>query len=282
MNTKLEETIKFYKDFTIEYYTHNPNELYFNVGLPILIGFLGYVYNIPIIINTIRFALALNVVACGLLFSSIVVGTLIYDPNPNVSDEEYESDVSENYENKYNIDEIEDISGNPSEMVYISDYTPDGVAFMRYNKYKEGFEYWSDKSLSYEYLETMCRKYVKYCRCKNMYIDRKKLLKKKKEKVEEDKKRQEEQEKMEKEDMENLDDVDDDDDVFAKLKTNIDKRYEKTNKKSNDNVVESANKYIYMGKLSDMSIFNVKRTDELSQKTSKENMSFSMFKNLGF
>ena len=114
--------------------------------------------------------MALNVVACGLLFSSIVVGTLIYDHNPNVSDEEYESDVSENYEDKYNIDEIEDISGNPSEMVYISDYTPDGVAFMRYNKYKEGFEYWSDKSLSYEYLETMCRKYVKYCRCKNCLL----------------------------------------------------------------------------------------------------------------
>ena len=115
-----------------------------------------------------------------------------------------------------------------------------------------------------------------------MYIDRKKLLKEKKGKAEEEKKRQEEQEKMEKEDMENLDDVDEDDDVFAKLKTNVDKRYEKTNKKMNDNVVESANKYIYMGKLSDMSIFNVKRTDELSHKTSKENMSFSMFKNLGF
>jgi len=281
MNTKLEETIKFYKDFTIEYYTHRPNEFYFNVGLPILIGFLGYVYNVPIIINTIRLALALNVVACGLLFSSMIVGTLIYEPNPNVSDEEYDSDVSENYEDKYNIDEIEDISGNPSEMVYISDYTPDGVAFMRYNKYKEGFEYWADKSLKYEYLETMCRKYVKYCRCKNMYIDRKKLLKEKKEKAKEEKKRQEEQEKMEKEDMENLDDVDDDD-VFAKLKTNVDKRYEKINKKSNDNVVESANKYIYMGKLSEMLIFNVKRTDELSDKTNKEKMSFSMFKKLGF
>ena len=87
-------------------------------------------------------------------------------------------------------------------------------------------------------------------------------------------------EKMEKEDMEKLDDVDDD--VFAKLKTNIDKRYEKSSKKQNDNVVDVANKYIYMGKLSEMIPFNVKRTDELSDKTTKKNMSFSMFKNLGF
>ncbi len=285
MNSKMTETIKFYKDFTVEYYTHHHEQFYLNTVLPFTIGFVGWVYNIPIIVNTIRFTMAVNIVACGLLLSTLIVGTLIYDPNTNSKesdDEGYESELDEKYEDKYNIDEIEDISGNPSETVYISDYTPDGVAFMRYNKYKEGFEYWADKSLSYEYLETMCRKYVKNCRCKNMYIDRKKLLKEKKEKAEEEKKRQEEQEKMEKEDMEKLDDVDDDDDVFAKLKTNVDKRYEKSSKKQNNNVVDVANKYIYMGKLSEMIPFNVKRTDELSDKTTKKNMSFSMFKNLGF
>ena len=278
---KMFDIIKFYKEFTIEYYTNKPEELYINLGLPILVGLFGWAYNIPFIVYIIRLSLTINIIVFGLVCSTVIVGTLIYDSKDKEEDKEDEPE-EEKYEDKYNIDEIEDISGNPSEMVYVSDITPDGIAFMRYNKYKEGFEYWADKSINYEYLETICRKYVKNCRCKNMYIDRKKLLKEKKEKAKEEKKRQEEQEKMKKEDMEILDDVDDDDDVFAKLKSNVDKRYEKINKKSNDNVVESANKYIYMGKLSEMLIFNVKRTDELSDKTNKEKMSFSMFKKLGF
>ena len=53
-------------------------------------------------------------------------------------------------------------------------------------------------------------------------------------------------------------------------------------KKKNDNVVEVANKYIYMGKLNEMIPFNVKRNDELSNKTTNQNMTFSMFKKLGF
>lgn len=278
---KMYEMIKFYKDFTIEYYKHNKDQFYINTGLPVLIGFVGYIYQVPIIVNALRFALVLNVIASGLLCSAIIVGTCIYDTNSKVEDD-YETEEDENYEDKYNIDEIEDVSGNPSETVYISDTTPDGIVFMRYNNYKEGFEYWADKSIKYDYLETICRKYVKHFRCKNMYIDRKRLLKEKKERAEEEKKRQEEQEKMEKEDMEKLDDVDDDDDVFAKLKTNVDKRYEGKRKNDNENVVDSANKYIYMGKLNEMMPFNVKRTDELSTEVNKKEMSFSMFKRLGF
>ena len=278
---KMYEMIKFYKDFTIEYYKNNKDQFYINTGLPVLIGFVGYIYQVPIIVNALRFALVLNVIASGLLCSAIIVGTCIYDTNSKVEDD-YETEEDENYEDKYNIDEIEDVSGNPSETVYISDTTPDGIVFMRYNNYKEGFEYWADKSIKYDYLETICRKYVKHFRCKNMYIDRKRLLKEKKERAEEEKKRQEEQEKMEKEDMEKLDDVDDDDDVFAKLKTNVDKRYEGKRKNDNENVVDSANKYIYMGKLNEMMPFNVKRTDELSTEVNKKEMSFSMFKRLGF
>lgn len=277
---KMFETVKFYKDSTMEYYKNNPEEFYLNTGLPILFGFLGYVYEVPIVVNTIRVALALNVFACGILCSAVIIGTCIYEPKPTEENDDFESEEEEDYEDKYNIDEIEDISGNPIESVYISDTTPDGIAFMRYSNYKEGFEYWADKSIKYDYLETMCRKYVKLCRCKNMYIDRKRLLKEKKERAEEEKKRQEEQEKMEKEDTEKVND-EDDDDVFAKLKTNVNKRYERKQNK-NDNVVDKANKYIYMGKLNEMYPFNVKRTDELSTKTSKQEMSFSMFKRLGF
>ena len=37
-----------------------------------------------------------------------------------------------------------------------------------------------------------------------------------------------------------------------------------------------------MGKLNEMIPFNVKRNDELSNKTTNQNMTFSMFKKLGF
>jgi hypothetical protein len=88
---------------------------------------------------------------------------------------------------------------------------------------------------------------------------------------------------MEKEDLVKLDDVDDDDDVFAKLKTNVDKRYDETTRKKNkqDSVVDQANKYIYMGKINEMLAFKTTRNDELSDTTTKKNVSFSMFKALG-
>jgi hypothetical protein len=248
----------------------------------VLVLLVGLFYNTDIIVYMFKFIIALNIVITGVTLSSLVVGTCIYKKEEIEDADGYESEIDENYEDKYDIDEIEDISGNPSETVYISDVTPDGIAFMRYNKYKEGFEYWADKSLQYDYLETMCRKYVKNCRCKNMYIDRKRLLKEKKERLEEEKKREEEQEKMEKEDMEKLNNVDDDDDVFAKLKTNVDKRYEtKKNKRKLESVVDKANKYIYMGKISEMLPFTTNRNDELSDNTTKKNVSFSMFKALG-
>lgn len=248
-----------------------------------LVLLVGLFYNTDIIVYMFKILIALNIVISGVTISSFIVGKFIYS-KPEIEDTDgYESEIDENYEDKYDIDEIEDISGNPSETVYISDVTPDGIAFMRYNKYKEGFEYWADKSLQYDYLETMCRKYVKNCRCKNMYIDRKRLLKEKKERLEEEKKREEEQKEMEKEDLEKLNKVDDDDDdVFAKLKTNVDKRYEsKKDKKKLESVVDKANKYIYMGKISEMLPFTTTRNDELSDNTTKKNVSFSMFKALG-
>lgn len=256
-----------------------------------LVGTLCVLYDVNIIVQMFKLLILLNIILSGVTVSSLIVGTCIYKKhNPQedeIDEDESEVEVEEEpYEDKYNIDEIDDISGNTSESVYISDVTPNGIAFMKYNKYKEGFEYWADKTIQYEYLDTMCRKYVKYCRCKNMYIDRKRLLKEKQERLEEEKKQEMEQKEMEKEDKNVLNNKvtedDDDDDVFAKLKTNVDKQYEnRSSKKKSSNVVDKANKYIYMGKLNEMVPFNVTRNDELSDTVTKKNVSFSMFKALG-
>lgn len=271
---------KYVKPHTQEFELISRSTPLMETGLLVLM--IALMYNADIIVNMFKLIMLLNVIISGVTISGFIVGKFIYSSIEIECTDGYESEIDENYEDKYDIDDIEDISGNPSETVYISDVTPDGIAFMRYSKYKEGFEYWADKSLQYDYLETMCRKYVKHCRCKNMYIDRKRLLKEKKERIEEEKKREEEQQEMEKEDQSKLNDVDDDDDVFAKLKTNVDKRYETTkNKKKLENVVDTANKYIYMGKINEMIAFTRTRNDELSDTTTKKNVSFSMFKALG-
>ena len=283
------EMFKLYEEFATNYWEHNKDLFIIGMGLNAVLCTLGIIYNVNFIVYLLKFAFTLSIGVSGFMISSIFVAKYVYKPMidkyPVESDED-EDEEELKYEEQYDIDEIEDISGNPSETVYISDMTPDGIAFMRYNKYKEGFEYWAEKSIKYDYLETICRKFVKFYRCKNMYIDRKRLLKEKRERAEEKRKREKELKDMEKEDFVKLNENDDDedDDVFAKLKTNVDKRYESKSKKdkANETVVDQANKFIYMGKLNEMVPFTTKRTDELSAEKEKKEMSFSMFKRMGF
>ena len=110
-----------------------------------------------------RLIISLNIFASGIMLSSFIVSTCVYKKEnvDDFEDDSEEEEEEENYEDKYDIDEIEDISGNPSESIYISDNTPEGVVFMKYNNYSEGFEYWADKQVNYQFLETVCRKFVK-------------------------------------------------------------------------------------------------------------------------
>jgi hypothetical protein len=54
---------------------------------------------------------------------------------------------------------------------YVLEYTPLGNVYMRYSPEKETFEYFSDSTLPYRYLETVARKYVITFFCKPIYID---------------------------------------------------------------------------------------------------------------
>jgi hypothetical protein len=49
--------------------------------------------------------------------------------------------------------------------------TPLGNVAMCYNHAKGSFEYYSDNTIPYRYLETVSRKYVMTFHCKNLYID---------------------------------------------------------------------------------------------------------------
>jgi hypothetical protein len=54
---------------------------------------------------------------------------------------------------------------------YILEFTPLGNVYMRYNNEKKSFEYYSNSSIPYRYLETIGRKYVMTFRCKALFVD---------------------------------------------------------------------------------------------------------------
>ena len=61
---------------------------------------------------------------------------------------------------------------------YILEFTPLGNVYMRYNHFKNSFEYFSNNTIPYRYLETIGRKYVMTFRCKQLFIDLEDELKK--------------------------------------------------------------------------------------------------------
>ncbi len=73
--------------------------------------------------------------------------------------------------------------------------TPVGNVFMMYNRARETFEYYSDNSIPYRYLETICRKYVITFHCKPLYVVMESELKEYEKKMDETKRLAEEKEK---------------------------------------------------------------------------------------
>jgi len=61
---------------------------------------------------------------------------------------------------------------------YILESTPLGNVFMRYNNQKKSFEYFSNNTIPYRYLEAIGRKYVMTFRCKALFVDLEDELKK--------------------------------------------------------------------------------------------------------
>ena len=54
---------------------------------------------------------------------------------------------------------------------FILEKTPLGNVIMYYNNFRESFEYYSDNTIPYRFLETIGRKYVKTFNCKQIYFD---------------------------------------------------------------------------------------------------------------
>lgn len=66
---------------------------------------------------------------------------------------------------------------------YIIESTPLGNVFMRYNDDKGSFEYFSNNTIPYRYLEPIGRKYVMIYHCKPLFVDLEEELKKSEDKM---------------------------------------------------------------------------------------------------
>ena len=265
-------------DFMIELVEENKLFMYLN-GLDkrekqmVLSGFIGLYFCFFDFMNELIFECFKAIVvlmsgATGVLFSLILVSHLKFK---KIEDDFkfYEEDIVE-YEDKYPIDDIKDNeSVNISDIElnrFVQENTPDGVVFMRWNNKKEGFEYWSDNTIKYKYLEVCCRKYVKVFDCKKLYVDRNKEIMEKKEKLKEE----EEKEKMKLEDKN--EEEKEEKSVFLKLKSS-----KKVNNKTKVVVATHSNKYIHIGKISELNLFNKNNNTKIKDKT-KSKLSFQDFK----
>jgi len=76
---------------------------------------------------------------------------------------------------------------------YVLESTPLGNIYMRYNNTKGSFEYFSNNSIPYRFLEPVGRKYVITFWCKPLFVDIEEELHKAEIKYDEDKKKREEQ-----------------------------------------------------------------------------------------
>ena len=182
---------------------------------------------------------------------------------------------------------------------YVNDMTPLGNVYMRYNNSKKSFEYYSNNTIPYRYLEPVGRKFVLTYFCKPLFIDIEDELNKAKLKKEEHDaiKKKEQSEKSEQ--------PNDKKNVFAKLKSYNSSNNQSSNssemmKMEKRNVLppqmkanlpnvnstatheemllkENANRYTWEGRLSNMSL--LKKVDR-KVVDKKYAMTFADFKRL--
>ena len=193
---------------------------------------------------------------------------------------------------KYVIDKILDRLKNS----YIIEKTPLGNVLMFYNNNRETFEYYSDNTIPYRYLETVGRKYVKCFDCRPLYVDmeeelkmyEEKLKKKAEEQIEENKEIKIRDDKPQTEQKKN---------VYAKFKSynkeagsgrvntvpppknSIPNKSVVTDANSNEPVLlkERANRYTYEGKFAN---FNFLKKVDRKIVDKKYGMTFANFKKM--
>ena len=190
---------------------------------------------------------------------------------------------------------------------FIMEKTPLGNVLMLYNNKRGSFEFYSDSTIPYRYLEPVSRKYVKTFGCRPIYYDMEEELKNYEKKLEEKEREKEGKEELEKRILEEkriLDEKNMTVSVVAEPKKNVFAKFKSYNKEagtghvniaappknsipnnkvtetSSDEKVllkENANRYSYEGKLSN---FNFLKKVDRKVVDKKYAMTFADFKRL--
>ena len=205
------------------------------------------------------FFLTIIILTFSTFFSAILVSQLFLIMK--IPDEKMEGLDYIPYEERHDLEELIDETKFTREDLenmehnVLMENTPEGNIIMRYSNDEEGFEYWSDKNVTYKYLETVARKYVNAFDCPGIYINRGKLLKEKLNKLQEEIKKNIEDEENKKDGEDEEEEKEEEGNVFADLKkyNSSSKRTSELKKRitKSDIVCDEANKYIKRGKFSD-------------------------------
>jgi len=213
---------------------------------------------------------------------------LIHLDEKVVSEEEIKEDVRNHIINQ----RLDKLKNN-----FIIEKTPLGNVLMFYNNKKESFEYYSDNSMPYRFLEVVGRKYVLTFNCRFLYVDMEKELEKYEKKLKDEKEKQEKEKENEKEEIPEILSSDTKTtpkkNVFAKFKSyNKDAGSGRVNKApppknsipnnkvvKNDNepvlLKEKANHYTYEGKFAN---FNILKKVSRKNVDKKYSLTFADFK----
>ena len=190
---------------------------------------------------------------------------------------------------------------------FVMEKTPLGNVLMLYNNKRGSFEFYSDNTIPYRYLEPVSRKYVKTFGCRPIYCDMEEELKNYEKKLEDKERENEEKEELDKRILEEkrvLDEKNMSVSVVAEPKKNVFAKFKSYNKeagtghvniaappknsipnnkvtetKSDEKVLlkENANRYSYEGKLSN---FNFLKKVDRKVVDKKYAMTFADFKRL--
>jgi hypothetical protein len=181
---------------------------------------------------------------------------------------------------------------------FIIEKTPLGNVLMYYNNARGSFEYYSDNTIPYRYLEAVSRKYVKTFNCRYLYVDMENEISLAERKLKDtlERKALEEEETKKKLSEQKENQVVSKKDVFAKFKSynkesgtgrvntgappknSIPNNKTNTNK-STENVIlkDNANRYTCEGRMSNFSFLKKTKREVVDKKYA---MSFADFKKL--
>jgi len=139
---------------------------------------------------------------------------------------------------------------------YVLEMTPLGNVYMRYNNNKKSFEYFSNNTIPYRYLEAVGRRYVMTFLCKPLFVNLADELVKAEQKQLEDKKEQNVVTKpsIVKQSFSSKNALQQTNALQTNVKTNVKTNALQTNVKTNTIILlkENANRYTWEGRLSSL------------------------------